>query len=109
MQTVHPRSEGEVALAQLEAGDCFGEMAVVECRSRSVTVRAVLDGQALILKSTEMLPSNEKRPDQHAILILNLARDLSRGEVAEWDQVFSAPACGVDGCGSGPPSPEPDG
>ena len=85
----------EIHFAYLGPMDYFGEMAIIECRPRSAWVRASEAGVAVTLRSTDMLHLYEKLPAQYAVLILNIARDLSR-RISELDRVFSARAGHID-------------
>lgn len=76
-------------LARLGVGEFFGEMCILETLPRSATVQA--DGACTLfsLGSTSFLPLYETMPDQYSILLLNIARDLSR-RIRRLDEVFAA-------------------
>ncbi|MFQ3670739.1 MAG: cyclic nucleotide-binding domain-containing protein [Verrucomicrobiia bacterium] len=80
---------GTVILAELGPGECFGEMSMLECKPRSAGVRAAEPCQVASLKSTDLLAIYRERPDQYAIIILNLARDLAR-RLHRLDEAFAA-------------------
>ena len=65
-------------LAKLKPRDFFGEMSIIECVARSASVRAREDTVLFGLKGADLFHLFKYRADQYAILILNLARDLSR-------------------------------
>lgn len=65
-------------LAILGPGEFFGEMAILECVRRSATV--VCEAPTLLhrLSNADLHRLFKSHPDQYAILILNIARDLAR-------------------------------
>lgn len=80
---------GEVELARLGAGDFFGEMCMLETLPRSATVLAVSKTSIWSLSSIDFLGVYQENPAQYAILILNIARDLSR-RLRKLDAAFAA-------------------
>ena len=68
----------ETNLATLGPRDFFGEMAIIECVSRSASVRALEQAVLLRIRSLQLHRLYEHRPDQYSIIILNIARDISR-------------------------------
>lgn len=69
---------GEFLVATLTARDFFGEMCIIECVRRTASVRAVDDTILFGIKSMALLHLYEHLPAQYSIVILNIARDLSR-------------------------------
>jgi len=67
-----------VVLARLGPGEFFGEMSLVECVVRSASVVADDAVTVCTLKGTDFHRLYQYRPEQYGIVILNLARDLSR-------------------------------
>ena len=67
-----------VTLAQFGPGQFFGEMSLVECVVRSASVVADDEVTACTLKGTDFFRLYKHRADQYGIVMLNLARDLSR-------------------------------
>jgi len=67
-----------VTLARLGPGEYFGEMSLVECVARSASVVADDAVFACTLKGTDFHRLYQHRPEQYGIVMLNLARDLSR-------------------------------
>jgi CRP-like cAMP-binding protein len=67
-----------VVLARLGPGEFFGEMSLVECVVRSASVVADEAVTACTLKGTDFHRLYQYRPEQYGIVMLNLARDLSR-------------------------------
>ena len=79
----------ETILAALRPKDFLGEMSIIECVARSASVRAVEDTSLFALKGTDLYRLFKRFPDQYAIVILNIARDLSR-RLRAIDEKFSA-------------------
>ena len=77
-----------VTLAQLGAGEFFGEMSLVESVARSASVVAADAVTVNTLKGTDFHRLYRDRPDQYGIVMLNLARDLSR-RLRALDEKFS--------------------
>jgi CRP/FNR family transcriptional regulator, cyclic AMP receptor protein len=69
---------GETVLAVLKSRDFLGEMSIIECVARSASVRAVEDTLLFALKGIDLYHLFQRHPDQYAIVILNIARDISR-------------------------------
>jgi CRP-like cAMP-binding protein len=67
-----------VVLARLGPGEFFGEMSLVESVVRSASVVADDAVTACTLKGTDFHRLYQYRPEQYGIVMLNLARDLSR-------------------------------
>ena len=68
----------ELVLHQLNAGDCFGEMALMDLLPRSATVRAELDCLALEFDNQDLLHLFEQDPEQFALIQMNLGREVCR-------------------------------
>jgi CRP/FNR family transcriptional regulator, cyclic AMP receptor protein len=79
----------ETLLAVLGPKDFLGEMSIIECVVRSASVRAIEDTFLFALKGTDLYRLFQHYPDQYAIVILNIARDLSR-RLRAIDEKFSA-------------------
>jgi len=79
----------EVELARLRAGNFFGEMCILETLPRAATVQAVPDTQLYMLSSETFHHLFRQMPDQYGILLLNIARDLSR-RLRHLDELYSA-------------------
>ena len=76
-------------LAHLKPRDFFGEMCIIECVARSASVRSVEDTLLFGIKGMELYHLFRQWPDQYAIVILNIARDISR-RLRRLDEAFSA-------------------
>jgi CRP-like cAMP-binding protein len=80
-----------VTLARLHAGTFFGEMGVVDPVPRAATVRAISKVTAIEITAATLHHLFRKMPEQYAIMILNLARDLAR-RLRSLDEAFAAKA-----------------
>ena len=65
-------------LRTLEAGDCFGEMALIDFGPRSASVRALGDSRAIEISPSCLRDLFLHDLEQYAIIYMNMARELSR-------------------------------
>ena len=79
----------ETELARLGPADFFGEMCILETLPRCASVQAVVDTTLYSLTSITFLQLYEQMPRQYSILVLNIARDLSR-RLRHVDEIFAA-------------------
>jgi CRP-like cAMP-binding protein len=95
----------EARVAVLGPGDWFGEMSIVDIQPRSATVRALAPSRLLRVTSADLDALYRHDLRSYAIIILNLARELSRrlrvadGILADlisnvMDQYLTRPATG---------------
>lgn len=68
----------ERLVRHMEAGDCFGEMALLDLHPRSATVRALEDCSALEIASADLHALYEHDLEAFALIQMNLAREMSR-------------------------------
>jgi CRP/FNR family cyclic AMP-dependent transcriptional regulator len=68
----------EVRVALLGAGDWFGEMSLLDVQRRSATVRAVAPTTVLMLTSKDLDCLYRRDLKAYTLLVLNVARGLSR-------------------------------
>ncbi|MBL8319321.1 MAG: cyclic nucleotide-binding domain-containing protein [Burkholderiaceae bacterium] len=68
----------ELLLHQLAAGDCFGEMALLDLFPRSASVRAVEDCRAMALTTEHLFRLFEHSAEPFAMIQMNIAREMSR-------------------------------
>jgi CRP-like cAMP-binding protein len=78
-----------VELAVLGPGDFFGEMCILETLPRSATGKARGPATVVSVASSAFYQLYQKEPKQYSILLLNIARDLSR-RLRHLDEVFAA-------------------
>jgi CRP-like cAMP-binding protein len=78
-----------VQLAVLGPGEFFGEMCILETLPRSATGQAAGPATVVSVASSAFYHLYRRMPKQHSILLLNLARDLSR-RLRHLDEVFAA-------------------
>jgi CRP-like cAMP-binding protein len=74
----HCEQAGSTLVTTLQARDFFGEMCIIECIPRCASVRAVDDTILFGIKNMHLLHLYHSHPEQYSIVILNIARDLSR-------------------------------
>jgi CRP/FNR family transcriptional regulator, cyclic AMP receptor protein len=79
----------EIVLATFGPRDFLGEMSLIECVTRSASLRAIEETYLFALKGTDLYRLYRHQPDQYAIVILNIARDLSR-RLRSIDEKFAA-------------------
>lgn len=65
-------------LRELQAGDCFGEMGLLDLHPRSATVRALQDCRAIAIGADDLLALYEHDLESFALIQMNLAREMSR-------------------------------
>jgi CRP-like cAMP-binding protein len=80
-----------VVLTQLHPGNFFGEMCVVDPVPRAATVRARGTVRVIEITSGTLHHLFKKMPDQYAIMILNIARDMAR-RLRSLDEAFAVRA-----------------
>ena len=68
----------DITLHRLGAGDCFGEMALMDLFPRSASVRAVDDCQAIELTAGDLLRLFERDAEQFALIQMNIGREVCR-------------------------------
>jgi CRP/FNR family transcriptional regulator, cyclic AMP receptor protein len=79
----------ETILATFGPRDFLGEMSIIECVARAASLRTIEDSFLFALKGTDLYHLFRRQPDQYAIVILNIARDLSR-RLRAIDELFTA-------------------
>jgi CRP-like cAMP-binding protein len=68
----------ETVLAQLKAGDCFGEMSLIDVQPRSATVFAREPTELYVLTNMDLYRLYEQDLPGYTFLVMNICRELSR-------------------------------
>jgi CRP-like cAMP-binding protein len=68
----------DMRVAILGPNDCFGEMSMVDMQARSATVRALAPSRLLKVTSEDMDALYRSDLKSYTLIVLNIARDLSR-------------------------------
>jgi CRP-like cAMP-binding protein len=68
----------DTRVAILGPTDCFGEMSMIDMQSRSATVRALGPSRLLKITSEDMDSLYRSDLKSYALIVLNIARDISR-------------------------------
>lgn len=79
----------EVLLRRLQAGDCFGEMALMDLMPRSASVRADVDCLAIALHADDLFRLWEHDLEQFTLIQMNMGREVSR-RLRETDELLFA-------------------
>jgi len=88
VSVVRTRQGQDYVLQRLVAGDCFGEMALMDLAPRSATVRADEDCVAIEIGMGDLLHLYELDPAQFALIQMNLGREVCRRLRAVDDLLF---------------------
>jgi len=81
----------EVTICTLKQGEFFGEFCILSPTRRAASIRALQAVRAIEIKAATLHHLHLNMPDQYAIILLNLARDLAR-RLAHLDEDFAARA-----------------
>jgi len=76
--TKRSRRGRDTRVAILGPNDCFGEMSMIDMQSRSATVRALAPSRLLKVTSEDMDSLYRSDLKSYTLIVLNIARDLSR-------------------------------
>jgi CRP/FNR family transcriptional regulator, cyclic AMP receptor protein len=79
----------ETLLEVLRAMNFLGEMSLVDSVARSASIRAIETSRLFSLNGIDLYRLFKRFPEQYAIVILNIARDLAR-RLRTLDEKFSA-------------------
>jgi CRP/FNR family transcriptional regulator, cyclic AMP receptor protein len=79
----------ETALDVMRSRNFLGEMSIVNSVVRSASVRALENSRLFSLRGIDLYRLFKRFPEQYAIVILNIARDLAR-RLRALDEKFSA-------------------
>ena len=70
--------DSECLLRQIDEGDCFGEMAIIDYMPRSASVRAKTDAIAIEITAQVLHEIYEQNPEHFTMIQMNMAREVSR-------------------------------
>jgi CRP-like cAMP-binding protein len=90
----------QYVIGRLRAGDCFGEIALLDLFPRSASILAVAPCSAIELSTASSMKLYETDVAQFALIQMNIARELSRRLRAADERLFR------DHVGAEPPAPE---
>lgn len=76
-------------LRHLRAGDCFGEVALMDFCPRSASVRADEECRAIELSTLDLQQVARHNTEQFAMIYMNIGRELSRRLRAADDRAFA--------------------
>jgi CRP-like cAMP-binding protein len=68
----------ETRVAMLGPSDCFGEMSIIDLQPRSATIRAISHVSLLRITAEDMDQLYRTDIKAYALMLLNIARDISR-------------------------------
>jgi len=68
----------EYVLAEMKAGDCFGEMSLIDLGPRTASVLALEDCRAIKLTNVNILKIYQHDLEQFVMIQMNMAREVSR-------------------------------
>ena len=66
------------SLAELKAGDCFGEMSLVDCDRRSASIMAIDACKAIKIPSCVLTKIALHNIEQYALIQMNMGREICR-------------------------------
>ena len=81
----------EIILSTLKQGEFFGEMCILAPMPRAASIRTSQPARAIEIRAATLHHLYQKAPDQYAIVLLNLARDLAR-RLCNIDEAYAARA-----------------
>lgn len=86
----------EYLIRKLSTGDCFGEMALIDLRPRSASIKALAPCVTLELTSATFYEIYRHDLEQFTLMYMNLGRELSRRLRSSDEAAFSAMMRTVD-------------
>jgi CRP-like cAMP-binding protein len=84
----------EILVRHLHAGDCFGEMALMDLLPRSASVRADADCSALELMPATLYALFDRDIEQFALIQMNIGREVCRRLRETDEMLFRATVAG---------------
>ena len=70
--------QSEYLIRHISEGDCFGEMAIIDCLPRSASVKADVDADAIEITASALLDVYQRDLEQFTLIQMNMAREVSR-------------------------------
>ena len=80
----------DFVINDLAAGDCFGEMALMDLQPRSASVRAEAECRAIEIGNDDLMHLYERDLEQFTLLQMNIGREVCRRLRATDDLLFRA-------------------
>lgn len=77
-----------IELGRLTAGDCFGEMSLIDFQKRSASVIATTECSAVEISNRVLRSLHQHDLEQYAIIMMNLGREVSRRLRRTDDRLF---------------------
>lgn len=71
-------NEKRYKLRELHEGDCFGEMALMDCKPRSAEVVALSDSCAIQITAAQLAELYKSDSEQYMLIYMNLGREVCR-------------------------------
>lgn len=88
---VYRRWQGaDYKLRELRENDCFGEMALLDCKPRSASVFATQDCAAIEITAAQLSELYQQFTEQFVLIHMNMARELCRRLRAADQRLFEA-------------------
>ena len=78
LDVVKKKAEGEIQLSRIRPGESFGEMSFIDMQPRSATVRATSTSTVWVWPYSTFHDRYCKDSKCYTLLVMNLARELSR-------------------------------
>jgi CRP/FNR family cyclic AMP-dependent transcriptional regulator len=76
---IHRQCDGkQYKLRELVQGDCFGEMALMDCKSRSASAQALEPCQAIQIRASLISDLYGAFPEQFTLIQMNMGREVCR-------------------------------
>ena len=80
--------QSEYLIRHISEGDCFGEMAIIDCLPRSASVKADVDADAIEISAAVLLDVYERDLEQFTLIQMNMGREVSRRLRNASDRLF---------------------
>ena len=90
VQIIKAWNDQKIVLRQLNSGDSFGEMALIDLYPRSASVLAIEDTQAIEITNEILYELYQQNLEQFALIQMNVGREISRRLRVADELVFKA-------------------